>query len=105
MALNITAEIDIGSGVVDEVADNLGLPVPEFNILLIDLTPFEAAIVYGLAGLVLSVGPGALWRWFFRENPLFSTVGYKFLCYAQFWIWGAVFASWLLAILLPSQSV
>jgi len=105
MAFNITAEIDIGSGLVNDVSENLGFPVPDFNIILIELTPFEASIVYGVVGLILSAGPGALWRWFLRDNLLFSTVGYKFICYTQFWIWGAVFVSWLLAIILPSQSI
>lgn len=103
MALNITSDFDIG--VAGEVADNLGFEVPEFDTLLIDLTPYEASIVYGIAGLVLSVVPGALWRWLLRKNFLFSTVGYKFICYAQFWIWGAVFVSWLLAVAIPSQSL
>lgn len=76
--------------------------MPEFTTLLTDLTPFEASIVYGIVGLALSAGPGALWRWVLRDQSLFSSVGYKFLCYTQFWIWGAVFLSWLMAICIPS---
>lgn len=103
MAAFLNATADIGG--FSTIADNLGFDVPEFTTLLIDLTPYEASIVYGVMGLVLSVGPGAFWRWWLRGQPLFSSVGYKFLCYTQFWIWGAVFVAWLMAIVIPSQSV
>lgn len=100
MADLLDPTVDIGG--FNEISDNLGFDVPDFDTLLIDLTPYEASIVYGIVGLVMSVGPGAMWRWVLREKPLFASVGYKFICYVQFWIWGAVFLSWLLAIAIPS---
>ena len=62
--------------------DNLGLPVPDITVVLIkSLSPRDAAIVYGMIGLILSAGPGLLWRFYLRSNTYLGTVGYKFFAY------------------------
>ena len=69
------------------------------------MAPSDAALIYGLVALVLSAGPGALWRWVLRDNVYFNNVGWRYVSYAQFWVWGIVFISWLLAVSIPSESV
>lgn len=88
-----------------EPAENIGFTVPDFTKFLVDLSPADAALIYGLVSLALSAGPGALWKFYLRSDSDLATVGYKFICYAHFWIFGAVFLSWLGAFALPSDSV
>jgi hypothetical protein len=86
-------------------AENIGFDVPDFKKFLVDLSPADAALIYGLVSLVLSAGPGALWKFYLRDNWDLATVGYKFTCYAHFWIFGTVFLAWLAAFAIPSDSI
>ena len=103
---NITdSSLTFDTEVYEDAVSNIGFDVPDFSTFLVDLSPKDAALIYGLVALALAAGPGALWRFYLRDNIDLNTVGYKFTAYAHFWIWGAVFASWLAAFALPSDSL
>ena len=51
-----------------QAVDTVALDVPVFDVVLLNMAPFDASLVYGFSALALSLGPGALWRWVFRDS-------------------------------------